>query len=164
MNIIKPREFISSIHDVDLQNLKKKGIKGLIVDLDETLRRRNDDHIPEASVKWIDKAKALGFNICVTSNSIFPWKFNKIREKLKVPCIALTLKPLPFAFWKSLKILKSKSSNTAMIGDQLFTDILGANLLGIYTIMVAPITPDEKGIHRRIMRWVERKILNLCRP
>ncbi|MFC1766965.1 YqeG family HAD IIIA-type phosphatase [Candidatus Margulisiibacteriota bacterium] len=157
MSVFKPKEYRDSIHDIDLQDLKNKGISHLIVDLDETLRKRNDDHIPASSIEWINKAKEAGFNLCVSSNSFFPWKFKKIREKLNVPCYAFTIKPLPFAFWKALKILSSKTSNTAMIGDQLFTDIVGANLLGIYTIMVAAVTKDEKGFHRRLMRWVERK-------
>jgi uncharacterized protein len=55
-------------------------------------------------------------------------------------------------------VLKSRSSNTALIGDQLLTDIFGANLLGIYTILVDPITGAETGFFRRIMRWIEQMI------
>jgi len=152
-----PREYRRSIGEIDLDGLKQKGINHLIVDLDETLRKRNDDHIPDSSINWIKKAEAAGFNVCVSSNSLFPWKFDKVRERLHVPSYAFTLKPLPFAFWKAFGILNSNAKNTAMIGDQLFTDILGANLLGIYTIMVAPMTKNERGFHRRLMRWLESK-------
>jgi hypothetical protein len=54
--------------------------------------------------------------------------------------------------------LRSKPSNTALIGDQLFTDIFGANLAGIYSILVDPITGAEKGMFRRMMRWLEQKV------
>lgn len=155
MKIFHPREFRASVDDIDLQELRARGISHLIVDLDETLRKRNDDNIPESSINWIKKAEAAGFNVCVSSNSIFPWKFKKIGSKLHVPSYAFTLKPLPFAFWKAFKILGSNAANTAMIGDQLFTDILGANILGIYTVMVAPFTKKESGVHRHFMRWLE---------
>lgn len=155
MILFQPREFRKTVQDIDFQALKAKGISHLILDLDETLRKRNDDHIPDSSIEWIKKAEAAGFNVCVSSNSLFPWKFGNVRKKLHVPSFAFTLKPFPFAFWKAFRILGSNPKNTAMVGDQLFTDILGANILGIYSVMVSPVTKDEKGFHRRIMRWLE---------
>ena len=68
------------------------------------------------------------------------------------------MKPFPIAYKHAMKMLRSKPSNSALIGDQLFTDIVGANWLGIYTILVDPITGAEKGFFRKIMRWLEQRV------
>jgi len=158
MKIFYPKLHVSAVQAIDLSRLQALGINNLIVDLDETLRKRNSDHIPEASVKWIEEVKKRGFNICITSNNPFGWKINKIKEIFNVPVSLLALKPFPLAFNHAMRLLRSNPSNTALIGDQLFTDILGANMVGIYTILVDPITGAEKGIFRRIMRWLEQKV------
>lgn len=158
MNIFYPRAHYKTVQDIDLSKLQALGINNLIVDLDETLRKRNSDNIPEGSVKWIDEVKRRGFKVCITSNNPFGWKISKVEETLKAPVSFMALKPLPAAFNHAMRMLGSKPSNTALIGDQLFTDIFGANMLGIYTILVDPITGAEKGVFRRMMRWLEQKV------
>lgn len=158
MKIFYPKMHVRTVQAIDLSRLQAIGISNLIVDLDETLRKRNSEDIPEASVKWIEEVKRRGFNVCITSNNPFGWKNRKIKETFKVPVSLLALKPLPVAYRHAMRLLGSKPSNTALIGDQLFTDIVGANILGIYSILVDPITGAEKGIFRRIMRWLEQKV------
>jgi len=158
MKIFQPKVHYKTVHDIDLNKLKSMGIINLMVDLDETLRKRNSGEIPEESIEWIQGLKEKGFNVCITSNNPFPWQVKKIEELFKVPCTIFALKPLPIAFYQAMRVLKSRTSNTALIGDQLFTDIWGANILGIYSILVDPITGAEKGIFRRMMRWLEEKV------
>ena len=158
MNIFHPKLYVKNVQAIDLTKLQALGITNLIVDLDETLRKRNSDHIPEESIKWIAEVKRRGFKVCITSNNPFPWQLKKIEKIFDVSCSFFALKPLPFSFCCAMRLLKSKPSDTASIGDQLFTDIFGANLLGIYSILVDPITGIEKGISRRIMRWLEQKV------
>ena len=158
MSIFYPKEHVRNVQAIDLSKLKSMGIDNLIVDLDETLRKRNSDLIPEGSVKWIEEVKSRGFKVCITSNNPFRWKLRKIEKVFNAPVSFFALKPLPIAFKNAMKLLGSKPSNTALIGDQLFTDIVGANWLGIYTILVDPITGAEKGIFRRMMRWLEQKV------
>jgi hypothetical protein len=158
MKIFQPKIHYKTVHDIDLYKLKLMGINNLIVDLDETLRKRNSGEVPEGSIKWVQGLKEKGFNVCITSNNPFPWQVKKIEALFKVPCTFFALKPFPIAFYQAMRTLKSKPSNTALIGDQLFTDIWGANILGIYSILVDPITGAEKGIFRRIIRWLEEKV------
>jgi HAD superfamily phosphatase (TIGR01668 family) len=158
LSIFYPKEHVRNVQAIDLSKLKSMGIDNLIVDLDETLRKRNSDLIPEGSVKWIEEVKSRGFKVCITSNNPFRWKLRKIEKVFNAPVSFFALKPLPIAFKNAMKLLGSKPSNTALIGDQLFTDIAGANWLGIYTILVDPITGAEKGIFRRMMRWLEQKV------
>lgn len=158
MKIFYPKEHFRNVQSIDLSKLQALGINNLIVDLDETLRKRNSNFIPEGSIKWIEDVKKRGFNVCITSNNPFGWQLKNIEKKLDVPVSLLALKPLPLAFNHAMGILRSKPSNTAFIGDQLFTDIVGANLMGIYSILVDPISGAEKGIFRRGMRWLEQKV------
>jgi hypothetical protein len=158
VSIFYPKLHVKSVQNIDLSKLKEMGIEALIVDLDETLRKRNSSFIPDGSIKWIDEVKKMGFKVCITSNNPFGWQLKDIEKKLNVPVGLLALKPFPFAFNHAMGILRSKPSNTALIGDQLFTDIFGANLVGIYSILVDPITGAEKGIFRRMMRWLEQKV------
>jgi hypothetical protein len=150
---------VKSVQDLDLSKLKSLGMNSLIVDLDETLRKRNSNDIPERSIDWIKAVKAQGFKVCVTSNNPFGWKMEKVRDILDTPVTFLAFKPFPMAFKEAMRQLGSKPSNTALVGDQLFTDIFGANMLGIFTILVDPISGAEKGFFRRIMRWLENKVL-----
>ncbi len=158
MNIFYPNEHKRTVQDIDLVKLKSMGIINLIVDLDETLRKRNADFIPESSVNWLHSVRNSGFKVCITSNNPFSWKLKEIEKRLGVPVSLLALKPLPLAFHHAMKLLGSNKSNTAFIGDQLFTDIMGANIVGLYSILVDPITGAEKGIFRRMMRWLEERI------
>jgi len=158
VKIFFPKEHVKDVQSVDLDKLRKMGITNIIVDLDETLRKRNSTYLPPESIKWIDGARKKGFKLCISSNNPFPWVNNKIEEAFGVPFSSLALKPLPMAFKHAMKLIGSGPSNTAFIGDQLFTDILGANLAGIYSILVNPITGAEKGVFRRIMRWVEQRV------
>ena len=158
MNIFYPKLHVKDVQSIDLPKLRALGIDNLIVDLDETLRKRNSDNIPESSVKWLEEVKKKGFNVCITSNNPLWWKLKKIENILDTPVSMLALKPFPIAYNHAMKMLGSKPSNSALIGDQLFTDIVGANFLGIYTILVDPITGAEKGFFRRIMRWLEQRV------
>lgn len=146
------------MQDLNLEELKMKGITNLIVDLDETLRKRNSTSIPESSVNWVRDAKNRGFKVCISSNNPFPWKNSRIERTFNVPCSFLALKPFPIAYTHAMKLIGASRANTAFIGDQLFTDVFGANLLGLYSILVDPITGAEKGFFRRIMRWLEQRV------
>jgi len=158
VKLFHPKEHKSSVQSINLNKLKRKGIKGLIVDLDETLRKRNSSFIPKESLKWVQEAKNKGFKVCVISNNIFPWKRKKIQDKFHVPIALFSLKPLPFAIKKAMSMLKTNEDSTALIGDQLYSDILGANMLGLHSILVDPMSKTEKGPVRRMVRWIERKI------
>jgi HAD superfamily phosphatase (TIGR01668 family) len=158
VKIFYPKAHFRNVQAIDLSKLRALGISNLIVDLDETLRKRNSSYIPEGSIKWIEEAKRKGFKVCITSNNPFWWKLKKIENIFNAPVSLLALKPLPIAFKHAMSLLGAKPSNTALIGDQLFTDIVGANWLGIYTILVDPITGAEKGIFRRMMRWLEQRV------
>lgn len=157
--LLRPDLMVETINDIDFAALKERGITALIIDLDETLLPRNSSDITPQLFEWVMDRKEEGFGICLTSNSRHPIRVKYIGETLKLPTISFGLKPLPFAFQRSLAILKAKPEETAMIGDQLFMDILGANLVGIFSIFVKYRTPETFFL-RRWMRQAESWVLS----
>ncbi|KPJ69547.1 hypothetical protein AMJ44_03550 [candidate division WOR-1 bacterium DG_54_3] len=157
-NLFKPKLTAKDIYNIDFDKLKARGINALLVDIDDTLIPRHVSDISPRVFEWIVARKEEGFKLCLTSNSYHPLKVKYFGETLGIPAISLGLKPFPFAFRRSLNALDAKPENTAMIGDQLFMDILGANLQGIYAIYVKHLTP-EKFFLRRWMRMAEKWML-----
>ncbi|MBN2058036.1 MAG: YqeG family HAD IIIA-type phosphatase [Candidatus Saganbacteria bacterium] len=156
---LKPDQIVNNIQEIDFTGLKQAGIKALILDIDDTLiPRRMNDVTPEV-LDWVNQRKAEGFRLFLASNSRHPSRVNYFSETLGVPAAGLGLKPLPFAFRRALKTLQAAPAEAAMIGDQLFTDILGANMLGIYTIFVKHLTPETFS-PRVWMRQAEKWVLD----
>lgn len=158
--IFKPNEIVKDIHEIDFVKLKNHGINALILDIDDTLIPRGVNDISPQVFEWVVTRKEEGFKLCLTSNSRHPLRVKYIGETLELPALPLGFKPLPFAFWRSLKILNAKPEETAMIGDQLFMDILGANLLKIYSIYVKHLG-KETFLPRMWMRWAEEWVLKM---
>ncbi len=161
--LFKPNEIVKDIGDIDFKALKNRGVSALILDIDDTLIPREVNDVYPQVFEWVATRKEEGFRLCLTSNSRHPLRVKYIGDTLGLPAMHLSFKPLPFAFRKSLEILKAKPEETAMIGDQLFMDILGANMLNIYTIFVKHLT-EETFWARRLMRWAEGWVLEKIRP
>lgn len=156
--LLRPSEIVKSIYEIDFSHLRAKGIWALILDIDDTLLPRDSNDITPQIFEWIVSRKEENFKICLTSNSRHPLRVKYIGETLNLPSMSLSFKPLPFAFWKSLQILGAKPNEAAMIGDQLFMDILGANFLKIYSIYVEH-SRKETFWPRIWMRWAEDWVL-----
>jgi len=156
--LFKPNLTAKDIYNIDFGKLKAKGINALLVDIDDTLLPRGVNDISPQIFEWVVARKEEGFKVCLTSNSYHPLRVKYFGDTLGVPAMSLSLKPFPFAFRRSLKEINAKPEETAMIGDQLFMDILGANLLGIYSIYVKYVTPEGFFL-RRWMRQAEDWVL-----
>ena len=161
MRILTPNYYYNSIYEVDLALLKRNDIKGLIIDIDNTLVGW-DTPLPTAEVKqWLDKLKENGFAVCLVSNN------NKKRvmhfsKELNIPFIYQAKKPTKKNFLAAMKILETTNPKTAVIGDQIFTDILGGNRLKLTTILIKPIKSKEfwwTNFVRKIERRVIKKII-----
>lgn len=165
--ILKPKVYVDSIYNIDLKKLKKvKNIKGIIVDLDNTLVAWGKKEVSQRVIDWVKEAKKIELKICIVSNarSKRAAEFAKIFD---IPYHSKYFKPFSIAFNNGLKILDTKKSETAVIGDQIFTDIWGGNRLKLLTILVAPIAKkDSIGtfLHRNFEKiiisfWVKKGIL-----
>lgn len=157
-NLLNPNLYVNSIYDINLLELKEKGIESIIVDIDNTLISWDCKLATREVVNWFKEVKQLDFNICIVSNATKS-RVIKFNENVKVNAIHRAIKPRKKPFEKAIKLMGTKSDKTAVIGDQLFTDILGGNRIGAYTILVTPISTKEF-IWTKLIRRIEKFILN----
>jgi len=154
---IKPDIFVPTLQDIPLQELSNKGIKGLIIDLDNTLTNWNCSEIDPIVHNWINNLTELGFKICIVSNNSTS-RIEAFVKKIHISFVPNALKPSKRAFLKAMQILETDPESTAVIGDQLFTDILGGKRVGATTILVPPLSKREF-FGTKIMRRFERIVL-----
>ena len=127
---------------IEFEKLVKHNVKGILLDVDNTLidYKRN---MPESIAAWVKEAKNRGFKVCILSNSNRTEKIKKVSETLELEYIMCAKKPMKSGFKKAIKLLDLPAENIAMVGDQLFTDVLGANILNMVSIYVEPIDLKE---------------------
>jgi hypothetical protein len=159
---LRPRLYVSSVYAINLERLKARGIVGLVVDLDNTLVAWNNDRASHELDRWVQRVKADGFRICLVSNN-FPARVRRFGEWLGVPSVPNAAKPRRRAFLQAMRLLDTDPATTAVIGDQVFTDVLGGNRLHCYTILVLPLTEREYWT-TRLVRRVERLVLPAGAP
>jgi len=152
--LLKPDLKVKSIFDVPLKELRKKGINSLIIDLDNTITKWNSLEVSQEVLIWFEKIKQSGFKACLVSNNPGE-RVSLIAKALGIPSIPKAGKPRRKAFRQALKLLNSSRRETAVVGDQIFTDVLGGNRMGLYTILVDPISSHEF-IGTKIMRFFEK--------
>ena len=152
-----PDLYVDSIFEIDLNALKSRGIDSLIVDIDNTLVAWDKKDAPQSVIEWFEKLKDMGFNICLVSNNTQD-RVVVFNEKVQLYAIHRATKPRRKPFRRAMEKMNSDVSNTAVIGDQIFTDVLGGNRTGLYTILVVPILGKEF-IWTKFVRKFERLIL-----
>lgn len=132
-----------SLLEVDLHELAKAGKRLILLDVDNTLLPWRSEDMPAASIEWVKTAKAQGLELCILSNTRHPARLERLAKKLDVPFLRGKFKPNPAMYRQALKQFGLKPEQAVMIGDQLFTDILGANRAGIEAIWVCPMTSRD---------------------
>ena len=140
--IFFPQIIFNSVQEIDFDFLRSRGIKGLIFDIDNTLVKPNEKQLGDKVLKWLKELEDCGFRLCILSNS-GKRRSLEFSGRFSLNAIHGAGKPLKKGFLKTLKFLGLERSEVCMIGDQLFTDVLGANRLGIYSVCTRPITTDE---------------------
>jgi HAD superfamily phosphatase (TIGR01668 family) len=155
-----PDERTVSVYSVDYTALRQQGIRGLLFDLDNTLGPHRFLNLEERACDLIRQLEIQGFRIALISNHS-----GHGRERMgeKIPGILIFFnakKPFRSSFERALAALQISSQETAMVGDQLLTDVLGAKRCGLYTVLVEPVDPRSDPLSIRWRRWVERKILH----
>lgn len=153
MKLLEPWLKVDNISVIDLEMLKQHNIDTLLLDMDNTVVPWHTFNIDERTDLWINQAKKMGFKICIISNNQ-KWRILRITSILKVEGVWGACKPLLGGYLKALKSLKSHKHTSVFVGDQIFTDIFGANILGVRTILVSPISKKEYR-WTRFMRRVE---------
>lgn len=161
LKLLTPDLHVESVFELNLEKLKENDIKGLIIDIDNTLVSWEIKHATEKIKAWLLGLRKEGFGICLVSNNTKD-RVAVFNEELKLPAIHRALKPRIGAFKKAMRTIGTTAENTAVIGDQIFTDVLGGNRMGLFTVLVVPIVGKEfwwTTFMRKIERYVLRIIL-----
>ncbi|CAC9830869.1 MULTISPECIES: YqeG family HAD IIIA-type phosphatase [Enterococcus] len=153
----KPTWMIDAIYKITPAQLKKLGIKAVLTDLDNTLIAWNNPDGTEELKTWLLEMKNAGITVLVVSNNKDS-RIKRVVEKFDLDYVARALKPTARGFKLAEKKLGLKPSEMLMVGDQIMTDIRGANAAGIRNVLVQPIV-DTDGWNTRINRFFERKIM-----
>ena len=162
LSFICPDKCVDKVTDVSLTELSENGIRVIFVDLDNTLTALGSSKVSEPVRQWIERAKELGFQVVIVSNAGLRKRVSQVADALGIVGIAAAGKPRRFVFRRYLEWKGLKPSQAVMIGDQLFTDILGAKRAGMKAILVEPLT-ERRFITGRIQRPLELLALKFLR-
>ena len=156
--MLKPNYLLKDVYCVTYEFLQQNNIKAVIFDIDNTLVGFKVKEPTEKIVEHINYLKQNGIKVAIASNN------NKVRvgkfcEKLDVPFIHRACKPLPFGLLKMAREMGVKCKQTMLVGDQVYTDSLGANFLGMTSVMVDIIDTKETLLFK-IKRALEKPVIN----
>lgn len=162
MAFFAPDHYFTDVTRIDLPALRSEGIDTLLIDIDNTILPRDTGEMTEELTAWASKLLGEGFRVCLVSNN---WHdhVKRIADALGFCMVPRALKPLPFGFLQAMRLVGSRPKSTAIIGDQMFTDMLGGNLLGLTTILVPPLSESDLW-HTLMLRRIERRLLAGRRP
>lgn len=165
LSLFTPDRAVASVADLDPALLLGGGIRGIILDLDNTIVPWGEATPPPFVREWVRRVRAGGLRACIVSNNSRVW-VAQVGEILDLPVVGWAVKPMPFGLLRAMALMGTRRRETALIGDQLFTDVLGGNLLGVHTILVEPLSVREFAttrLVRRIERLVRAKVLERVR-
>lgn len=137
-----PGEYLDSTYVIDFEALKEEGYKAVIFDIDNTLVPHGAP-ADERAIALFERLRALGYATMVLSNNKEP-RVKSFADAVGTPYIYKAGKPKKAGYQKAMERMNSDTHNTLFVGDQIFTDVCGANLAGIRTILVKPIHPKEE--------------------
>ena len=155
--LLAPDLMVNAVHDVSPQVLRDFHVRAVMVDLDDTLVASNSDALAASCKDWVTSLKQQGFPVLILSNGHGP-RVQRCATTLEITGFSMVGKPFGFAFRRGLNHLGSQAHETVMIGDQLFTDVLGAKLAGLKSILVTPLTKGWLP-HTRLARKLETLVL-----
>ena len=156
--IFYPKSYFNKIVDIDVNFFIENNIKAVLLDFDNTILDKRHNMV-QGLEEWVKTLKENNIKICILSNTNKKKKAQNLSDKLEVPFIYFAKKPLKFGFKKAKKILEIEDNKTiAVIGDQVLTDVFGANRCKMYSILVKPLKKEDIFV-TKINRLIEKQIL-----
>ena len=156
--MFKPHYILNSVTDITPEFLNDNSIKALLLDVDNTLSVAHADKtLREGVPEWLSDMREAEISMMILSNAKKK-RAKRFADSIGLDVVGLAAKPLPFGYLRAAKKLKVKRKNVAIVGDQVFTDIMGGRLAGVKTVLVTDITPEDKTFFK-IKRYFERIML-----
>ena len=151
-----PVDYIASTYVSPFEEWYKKGYRGLIFDIDNTLVPHGAP-ADERTITLFERLRNIGFDTCLISNNQEP-RVQPFADKVGSKYVFDAHKPSTKNYKKAMELMKTEKENTLFVGDQLFTDVWGAKRTGIKSILVKPIHPKEE-IQIVLKRYLEKIVL-----
>ena len=156
--ILYPKFYLNNVKEIDMNFLKTNNIKGLLLDVDNTLIDK-EQNLLDGVIQWCKELKEYGIKVGIISNTSDKKKVEGVAEKLDIPYLFFVHKPFKSAFVKGKKMLNMENNKEiAAVGDQIFTDVLGANRSGVISILVNPISKKDLW-YTKIKRPFEKLVI-----
>lgn len=162
MALFFPTLYRRRISDVTVHDMQKLGVNGILLDVDNTLTTHDAPDLSAEVNAWLQKMKEYGYALIIVSNNK-PQRVAPFAEKIGLPFFALARKPLPFGYRSAAKQMDVDVKSCVAIGDQIFTDIMGANLSGMKSILLEPIQAEVDQKFIVFKRKIERPLLQMKR-
>jgi HAD superfamily phosphatase (TIGR01668 family) len=162
-NTLTPCQVVESVKELEPETLKSQGITAIITDLDNTLVPWQHYEIMPGVIEWLAKLEVAGIKICIASNTIHTARLKQLADTMNIPFVDRVRKPRTGGFRRAMKLMGSNSRNTAVFGDQIFTDILAGNRLGLHTILLRPPLSKEEFFSTQLVRYVENGVIRKLR-
>lgn len=162
MSIFFPNEYVKSIYTINYKKLQEKGIQGLVFDIDNTLVPYFIQTPPKKITGFICRLVRQGFKVTLVSNNtkkrveLFMQQLDN--KGLQIKAFHRAKKPSKINLSKAIEHMDLDKKKVALIGDQVFTDVLGGNRTGLYTILVKPISDKDEPI-TKIKRGIESLVI-----
>lgn len=153
--MFKPTWWLKSVLEIDEKFIRENHLRGFILDLDNTLSMHGSPAAEQGVCEWLEDMRRLGMKLTVLSNNTKK-RVEPLAKELGLDFIAFGCKPLTVGISRALRRMRLSKKSVALVGDQIFTDILGGNLKRIPTILVEPFHMEDK-----ISFKVKRKLENI---
>ena len=154
MAIFRPTAIRQGLTDLTPEFLTGLGARALLLDVDNTVASYTSHEPIPGAVEWARRMVEAGFRVLVVSNN-FKKRVRPFASKFGLDCISFAMKPFPFGYLKARRLLKVKCRECVIVGDQIFTDVIGANLCGMKSVLLTPIE-EEEGFSFRVRRYFEK--------
>lgn len=156
MSLLLPTKMLRSVTEITPEMIRSMGAKGILLDVDNTLARHGSQIPFDGAVEWTYKMRRAGMKIVIVSNNL-KRRVAPFAAQFDLSYVTHGQKPLPCGFNRAKKMIDSKSKDVIVVGDQIYTDILGANLAGMKSILLEPVEHGES-LSIWLRRWLEKPV------
>jgi hypothetical protein len=158
LNFLVPHLRVAAVQELSLDRLRTMGLDALLLDADCTLKRYHGEECSPEVAEWIARMRDGHIGLCLVSNGLGP-RIERFADKIGLPFVARALKPLPWGCRRAIRQMGFTPARTAMVGDQVFADVMAGRWAGLTTILVDPIHPEQEPWFTRLKRGPERFVL-----
>ncbi len=157
MPLLKPRLMVDKMIDLDMDFFRSVGCKAILLDVDNTMTTHDNPTPAEGVMEWIDSKKNNGLKLIIVSNNSAE-RVAPFAQKIGLDFVAKGAKPLAKGFKEACRRIDVKPKEAVAIGDQIYTDIIGGNLLGAYTVLTVPYELEDKAFFK-FKRALEKPVI-----